>query len=229
MTIQQPANIPLNTFQDLLDALDRRPELRDKLWHRLVPPEILNLPIIVEEIRARQSRMEQDIIQIKERQERMEAALNRNTRELTDLKGMFTGSRYETKAARNLLTISRAAGLRRLKPLFASNMPNDQELMAKLEDAVDRNLITEENSEEIENADLVAQARDRATQDWVYLVAEASITAHTHDVNRAVRRARLLRQATGTHAIPAIISAQISDEVQQLADQENAVAIRLGA
>ena len=256
MTTPKPASIPINTFQDILDALDQRPELRESLWRRLVPPEILNLPTVVEEIRTRQSRMEHDIILIKEsltrmeerqgrmeerqgrmeerqdrmeeRQDRMETLLNRTVNDLNDLKGMFIGSQYEAKAVRNLDTAARAAGLRRLKPLVAHNMPNDQELMEKLEDAVDQNRITGEESDDIRNADAIAQARDRHTQDWVYLVAEASATVRPDDVYRAVRRARLLRQATGTRAAPVVIGAQISDEAQRLADQENVAAVRLG-
>ena len=248
MTAQDPASSPINTFQDLLDALDRHPELRDKLWRRLVPPEILNLPAVVEEIRTRQGRMEQDIISIKEsltrmedrqsrmedrqsrmedRQDRMETLLNQTVKDMNDLKGMVTGSQYEAKAVRNLETVARAAGLRRLKPLLAYNMPNDQELMEKLEDAVDQELITGAEADEIRNADAIAQARDRQSQDWVYLVAEASVTAHTGDVYRAVRRARLLRQATGTQAIPAVLGDQISDDAQRLAEQEDAVIVRL--
>ena len=157
----------------------------------------------------------------------MEIQLNQNTNEAADLKSILIGYRYEAKAARNLETVARAAGLRRLRPLLSRVMPNDQSLMDRLEDAVDDDQITGEEYDDILQADAIAQARDRNTQEWVYLVAEASVTARTGDVDRAVRRARLLRQATGTRAIPAVIGAEISESAQRQATQEGAITVRL--
>ena len=144
--------------------------------------------------------MEQDIGEIKDRQYQMETLLNQTAKgkDMKNLKGRFDGAQYEAKAVRNLEQAGHSTGRRRLKLLSAHNMPNDPALMEKLEDAIDQNR-----------------------------VAEASVTVHTSDVYRAVRRAHLLQQATGTSAIPAVIGDRISNEAQRLADQEGVKAMRI--
>ena len=60
--------MPVNTVQDILDAIDGHPELQDELWRRLSAPKMANLPYIAEQLLSGQNRLEQ-------RQDRMELAM----------------------------------------------------------------------------------------------------------------------------------------------------------
>jgi hypothetical protein len=61
-----------------------------------------------------------------------------------------------------------------------------------LEDAEDEGRLTVEDAEEVRRADVVAVARDRGTQEEVWVVMEVSATVGSEDVTRAKRRADIL-------------------------------------
>ena len=98
--------IPVNTVQDILDAIDGHPELQDELWRRLSAPKIANLPYIAEqllsgqnrleqrqdrleqvvtELAARQTKTEQALVSLAERQEKTEQALAELTKTVKGL------------------------------------------------------------------------------------------------------------------------------------------------
>ena len=68
MTLEA-AQSGINTFQDILDALERHPELQDALWRHIATPRLLNLPAIAEELLRGQGRIE-------ERQDKLEEAMS---------------------------------------------------------------------------------------------------------------------------------------------------------
>jgi len=61
-----------------------------------------------------------------------------------------------------------------------------------LEAAEDEGRLTVEDAEEVRRADVVAVARDRGTQEEVWVVMEVSATVGSEDVTRARRRADIL-------------------------------------
>jgi hypothetical protein len=61
-----------------------------------------------------------------------------------------------------------------------------------LEAAEDEGRLTAEDAEEVRRADVVAVARDRGTQEEVWVVMEVSATVGLEDVTRAKRRADIL-------------------------------------
>ena len=68
MTLEA-AQSGINTFQDILDALERHPELQEALWRHIATPRLLNLPAIAEELLRGQGRIE-------ERQDKLEEAIS---------------------------------------------------------------------------------------------------------------------------------------------------------
>ena len=68
MTLEA-AQSGINTFQDILDALERHPELQDALWRHIATPRLLNLPAIAEELLRGQGRIE-------ERQDKLEETMS---------------------------------------------------------------------------------------------------------------------------------------------------------
>ncbi len=71
--------IPINNFQDILDAMERDPALRDAVRRHILTDELLQVPARLERIdgdivalKEGQARMEEDIVALKEGQARME-------------------------------------------------------------------------------------------------------------------------------------------------------------
>ena len=102
-----PGDIPINTFGDILAAMERDPELCAAMRRHILGEEILRLPETVanlaqtvreildvvrsiseqqDRMEERQGRMEQDITDLKAGQDRMEERQGRMEQDITDLK-----------------------------------------------------------------------------------------------------------------------------------------------
>ena len=234
MTTPDPAAIPINTFQDILDALEQHPRLGETLSLRLnptppPPPDaadneirklLTRLAKNHERTEARHDRMEGGQADLSIKLNRIEILLERNLETLT-------ADRYQAKAARNLDAIARAAGLYRLKPLVTPLMPNDQTFMGQLEDAVSKNRINETQADDIKNAAAIAQAHDPANHQTVYLVAEASLKDGKKALMLSQRRALVLHTATGKRTIYALFTPNINEEIRSMTKDPDRDAIAI--
>ena len=126
---------------------------------------------------------------------------------LAELKGIVLEQRYRNRA---FAYFSRL--VRRMHTV------TDDELVALLEEAVGRGVLSEDGMDEIGRADVVVRGQRRESQspDEVYLVVEVSWGVGPGDIERAVRRAALLGQ-TGLHALPVVAGERITDEAAELA------------
>ncbi len=81
-------DIPINTFQDILDVLEQNPKLRDAMRNHLLGEELLQLPArfaqfveLTQEhnrmVEQRLARLEEDVADLKEGQERLEEGQKR--------------------------------------------------------------------------------------------------------------------------------------------------------
>lgn len=170
-----------------------------------------------ERMEGRQEGMESRQERMESRQERMESRQEGMDKRLADLDGMVAGAEYEVKVIRNLRAIARDSSLHRIRSLFSRNKDNDQQLDERLDQAVAENRITEDQALDIQNSDVIAQAQDKETGQWVYVAIEASRTVRTGDVERAARRAELLEQATQTPTVAAVFGAEISEDARRQA------------
>ena len=55
----------INTFQDILDALEQDPALREQLRRHILTDELLQLPAAVHELRANVAGLRTDVAEIK--------------------------------------------------------------------------------------------------------------------------------------------------------------------
>ena len=92
----------------------------------------------------------------------------------------------------------------------------EDELVALLEEAVARGVLSEDGMDEVARADVVVQGQRRDGSGDVYLVVEVSWGVGPGDVERAVRRAALLSQ-TGLQTMPVVAGERITDEAAELA------------
>jgi predicted nuclease with TOPRIM domain len=98
----------------------------------------------------------------------------------------------------------------------------DAELAVLLEDAVERELLTEEEAEDAKLLDAVARGRRRTDAVPIYLAIEVSIVIDQHDLERSVRRAAIVEKASGVPTMPVVAGESILDDVRQTAKQYNA-------
>ena len=213
-------------FHDLVALLTQHPEWGAELRRLVLTEELLALPPIVRDLAEAQQRTEQQIAQLVqqvtqlteaqqrteqqiaqlvEAQQRTERQIVRLQDDVGELKGIVLEQRYRTHA---LAYFSRL--LRRMHAV------TDDELVALLEEAVARGVLSEDGMDEIARADVVVRGQRRDGAGAVYLVVEVSWGVGPGDVERAVRRAALLSQ-TGLHTLPVVAGERITAEAAELA------------
>ena len=194
-------------FHDLVALVTQHPEWRAELRQLVLTEELLALPQIVRDLAEAQQRTERQIAQLVEVQRRTERQIVRLQDDVGELKGIVLEQRYRNRAFAYFARL-----VRRMHTV------TDDELVALLEEAVARGVLSEDGMDEIGRADVVVRGQRRESQspDEVYLVVEVSWGVGTGDVERAVRRAALLGQ-TGLQTLPVVAGERITDEAAELA------------
>ncbi len=220
----------INTFQDILDALEQNPAMVDAMRRRLLPDELLALPqqfaefvrmtqennhLVAQRLEnleagqaqlyTRVSGIETDVAEIKVTLSRMSGDL-----------GRLIGSDYEGFAT-NLAVraVRREFGIVQARNV-AQQSPKDISYINRLNnEAAENGIITDYEADDLEVADVIVmgQTGDGAP---VYVLAEISVTVHAGGVARAA----VLQRASGVRAIPMVIGTALS--AQAAADAESA-------
>ena len=166
-----------------------------------------------EQIDQRFEKIDQRFEQIDQRFERIEVRLNRVEGRLNSI----FGSEYERKIARNSSRYLRQhANIRNARLLQAVTVPDNPHIPDLMADAVASGAISDDQADELDRADLVLLGETTEGQP-TYAVAEVSATIDDHDVDRAGRRAAILRTASDVSATAIVIGAAISDANRQRA------------
>jgi hypothetical protein len=98
---------------------------------------------------------------------------------------------------------------------------SDAELGEIVENAIDREDISEAEGEEIKRVDSVAYGRRKRDGVNAYLAVEVSSVIDQHDVSRAVQRSVLLSRAAGQAAMPIVAGKMIPQPIRVAIEQEN--------
>ena len=183
---------PINTLEDILNALERDPALREALRRHILTDELLQMPVRLERIEA-------DVSTLKDNLTTLTTTVNRIGADVSMLKG----SDYESHVARLANRfLRRQLGV--AATIFSSSQRNQAALATLLDDAETRGNINADETDELDKTDLILTA-DGPTD---YILAEISITIQQHDVDRAAHRAALLGKATGQTVTPLAFGAQ---------------------
>jgi chromosome segregation ATPase len=150
-------------------------------------------------------RLIEQVEALAEAQRRTEKRLDRLTDDVGELKGDNLERRYRERVFAYFARLVRGG-----RALSA------EELIARLERAVEQQQLSEEEAEELSWADLVIRGRRRADDVEVYLVVEVSWGVGLRDVERAVQRAALLAR-TGVPALAVVAGRGVTDEAAELA------------
>ena len=161
-----------------------------------------------------QAHLEEGQAGLEEGQTSLRKDLNALTTEVRTIGGhvsRLTGDEYERQASRIAIRRARThLGITdaRIVGRAAGTEPDPIAHIANI--AALGGLITEEEADELERADLVMQGTKDGRQ--VYVVAEISVTVQAHDAQRALYRAAILQKASDTETDAAAIGQTIAED-----------------
>ena len=197
-------------FRDLVQILEQHPEWRAELRRLVLTEDLLTLPQIVRELVEAQRRTEERVNQLTQQVEQLTHQVERlvevQLRMGTDverLKGSDLERRYRERGHAYFSRLVRRA-----------HVLSGDELISLLDEAVAGGQLSEEESDEILQADVVVRGRRREDGAEVYLVVEVSWGVGISDVQRASQRATLLSR-TGTPTLPVVAGYWVTPEAQE--------------
>jgi len=133
--------------------------------------------------------------------------------------GNLEGAEAERRVHGDILNIaSRRLGLNRGRIIQSRIVARSPEFQDLIDDAEEQHLITEEQGDHLENADVIIAARRRSDRQAVHVAAEVSITVADYDISRARERADTLSAIMGTPALALTVGGNIEPAQQELAD-----------
>ena len=195
---------PVNTFQDILDALERNPALREQLRSHILTEELLQLPAQflllradVDELKSGQIRLEEGQASLRAGQENLESRMNRVEGRL----GNIEGNQYEERAVNRVLARASRLGIEGAHIAFSKAGQARQDFHDAMTGAVQSGFIFQDEYEDLAEADLIVRGRNRR-----HAVVEISLGPDEDDMARALRRSEILQRATGEH-VSAVIAA----------------------
>ena len=198
---------PINTLEDILEALERDPALRDALRRHIFTDELLQMPVRLQRIETDVSTLKDNLSSLTTTVNRIEDNVSTLTTTVNKMGGdvsMLKGSDYESHVARLASRfLHRQLGI--AATVFSSQR-NQAALATLLDDAEKRGTIDADETDELDKTDLILTADGPGPTD--YILAEISITIQQHDIDRAAHRAALLAKATGQTVTPFAFGAQ---------------------
>ena len=220
----------INTFEEILQAMERNPALRDAMRRHILTEELLQLPTQVSRMETDLTDLKADVTELKEGQARLEtdvAGLKEGQARISGQLSNIIGSDYERQAARLAVRRMRQQFcLSRIEMLQAITVPDKLDLTNLLDRANETGAISQEEADDMELADLALRGLESEGRE-VHVVAEVSRTVQDEDVQRAARRAAIMARATGGTVHPAVIGESISSTALEAAGREQIIFIQL--
>ncbi len=216
-----------NPITELLAAMDNDPQLKEELRQRLLTRELLELPQKLARLADTVDRMAETLDRrftlLEERVDGLAAEQRIMRGQLNNL----IGSDYERKVVRRApRLVRRHLGVRNAAALVAISRPNGDTIASLLNDGADRGVITEDDADELDRADVILRGSSPDGDD-VYVVGEISIAIDDNDVERASAQARVLRTASATTTHAAVFGTAISDSNRERARNSDVTVVIL--
>ena len=202
---------PINSFQDILDAMERDPALLDALRRHILTDDLLELPAQVKALTENVAALTENVKALTQDAKATKADITRMGGHLSNLMGRNYESavaRIADRLARRHLRVRNPAVVTRVKGANATPpLPvGDQ--------AAEVGRISWDEADALALSDVIVAGLAEEGED-VFVVAEISMTVQQRDRGNAARRADILQRATGTTTIPVTIG--ISEELPALA------------
>ena len=222
-----------NVRQEFLRLLDTDEEFRNEVRRRVLTDELLNLPQKFAEFadwtrqnfemtNAAIKELQKAVLAVQDATRAMQDQMSVTQGRLGNLIGGECERRLGLRIIPKLSGMLQTRGKRVLKNPEGFNL----EFEDLITDALDRNLITENDYIEILLADFIIGARDFTVYRQT-LVAEASVRVDTDDVRRARRRANVVAKATQAPALAAVVGQSINAAAQAMADSQSVLYLEI--
>lgn len=219
----------MTTIRDIADfvrIINEQPEWNDTIRGILLGRELLELPQrfaefvrVTEEnnrlVAERLGRLEADMADMKDWRTETTRRLDRIEGRL----GNLEGAEAERRVHSDIVNIaSRRLRLTHAHIIQSWIVPRSPEFQGLINDAEDQGIITEEQGDHLERADVILSARRRDDRQAVHAVAEVSINVADYDITRGWERADTLSAIMGTPALALTVGGNIEPAQQELAD-----------
>lgn len=217
---------PVASFQDILDALEHNPELRNQLRVHILTEELLQLPAQflllrtdVNELKEGQQELRKDVYEIRTDVDELKTRTNRVEDRLGNIEGML----YEQNAVRAAVQLAGIElgieGPRVAYSKFDTAHPNFSQV---IEAAFRSGLISREQFRDLIQADLIVYGQNRH-----HAVVEISLGPNEDDISRALRRSEILHLATGEQVTPVIATPDPHAALIQQAEGRGALVLEI--
>lgn len=226
---------PVNSFQDILDALEQNPELKNQLRTHILTEELLQLPaqfLLLREgfsslregfnslgedfssLREDFSSLRTDVDELKTRMNRVEGRL-----------GNIEGNLYEQNAVRAVVQLaSLELGIEAPRVAYSKFDTAHPNFNQALQEALQSGLISREQFRDLIQADLIVYG-----QNLHHAVVEISLGLNEDDISRALRRSEILQKATGEQVTPVIATPNPHAALIQEAEARNTRVLEIHA
>ena len=226
----------MTTIRDIADfvrIINEQPEWNDTIRGIILGRELLELPQrfaefvrVTEEnnrlVAERLGRLDSNVAQLQTDMSDMKDWRAETTRRLDRIEGRLgnlEGAEAERRVHSDIVNIaSRRLGLTHAHIIQSWIVARSPEFQGLINDAEDQNIITEEQGDHLERADVILSARRRDDRQAVHAVAEVSINVADYDITRARERADTLSAVMGTPALALTVGGNIGLAQQELAD-----------
>lgn len=232
---------PVNSFQDILDALERNPALREQLRNyvlteelRQLPAQFLLLRADVDELKAGQARLEEgqarleeDVASLKAGQESLKAGqedLQRRMNRMEGRLGNIEGNQYQERALNRIVGRAWRLGIEGAQIAFSQAGQARQDFHDTMARSVLSSAISQVEYDDLTEADLILRGRNRR-----HAVVEISLGPDGDDMTRALRRAEILQRATGEHVSTVIAAPDPHPALAREAEERNVSVLDIPA
>ena len=113
------------------------------------------------------------------------------------------------------------------KILRKSKLVQFEEILPILDDAEEKGLITEDQRDSVLNLDILLRGQIKSTQKLVILGIEVSYSLHKDDIERAIERAQVLAHVLREEVIPTVVTAEVKEDIEKLADEKGVFLIKV--
>ena len=237
---------PINSFQDILDAMARDPQLAEQLRRHVLTSELLAMPAGLEALRAAVGEPGEGLATLGDRLGKVESGLDEvnssvqdlntrvqdlntrtsdlgaTTRLLESRSGNIEGDLYEERIIQQAIPRAHDLGLERARVAFAKKGLAPQQFHDTMSAAVANGSITQDEYIDLANTDLILRGTNGQ-----HAVCEVSTGPDQDDLARAIRRAAVLARATGETVKPAVIAPAPTDEFRQQAEQRGVAVMTI--
>jgi len=205
----------ISNFEDFMRVLRENFKWLEELRRLMLTQELLELPKEFEEFRRRvEERLEVLEKRVQEVEKKVDEIENKLDKDLCFLKGIWVEAEVKKK----------------VHSLFSEHLSNVKLVGKKrinkiLSSAMQKGTSSEEEREEVLRLDLVVEGTLVNTKEPVLVAAEVSYTIDEDDVQRAVKRAEILKKAADRKVLPAVVGYRLSKKAKKLLTKEECLQV----